>query len=121
MLTHLQFHTLAVAAWAGPVLKACHIGIAGTPGHFTYQVCYFLPGWQPGAEQGFYGAAGHGCPFQAVAAAVAAAAAAGVPVCRRHAQRTIGRTVVALCGAQAIRPGFACRARRHRCARLHHA
>ncbi len=61
------------------------------------------------------------CPFEAVAAAVAAASQAGVPVSRHHAQRAIARHAATFAGLLVARPGFACRARRHRCARLRHA
>ncbi|MBB4601962.1 hypothetical protein HNQ93_002469 [Hymenobacter luteus] len=118
MLTPLQFSQLVSAAWSGPAV-AHHATISHyvAPGgyHYTqYQVSYH-------PSQGGCHFSQQECPFQAVAAAVAAAAAAGVPVSRHHAQRTIARTVAALCGVQLTRPGFACRARRHRVARLLYA
>ena len=122
MLTSLQFSQLAAAAWAGPA--AGHIAAIShsvlSCGHQVtqYQVSYHVAFHSPQPVCYF---AAQQCPFQAVAAAVAAAAAAGVPVSRTHAQHVISRTAAALCGVQLTRPGFACRARRHRTARLFHA
>ncbi|GGG35693.1 hypothetical protein [Hymenobacter glacieicola] len=118
MLTTLQFSQLVAAAWSGPA-AAHHATISHYVAPGGYQATQYQVAYHP--SQGGCHYAQQECPFQAVAAAVAAAYAAGVPVCRHHAQGTIARTAAALCGVQLLRPGFACRARRHRCARLHHA
>lgn len=123
MFTALQFSQLVAAAWSGPA--AAHFATIShyvAPGGYaatTYCASYHFrtrPG-QP--ESCFMQQAA--CPFEAVAAAVAAASLAGVPVCRRHAQQAIARHAATFAGLQLVRPGFACRARRHRCARLLHA
>lgn len=119
MLTPLHFSQLAAAAWSGPAatVQASASTCLLTGGFLSvyYSVTYTVGGVM------FSSLACCACPFQAVAAAVAAAAAAGTPVCRRHAQRTIAREAWGLAGGLAFRPGFACRARRHRCASLRHA
>ncbi|TYZ12627.1 hypothetical protein FY528_04850 [Hymenobacter lutimineralis] len=119
MLTPLQFSQLAAAAWAGPasIVQATISTCQLFSGHL---ITYYTVSYTSGGAV-FLSPLCSTCPFQAVAAAVAAAAAAGVPVCRHHAQRAIARTAAALCGVQLTRPGFACRARRHRCASLRHA
>ncbi|MET4104775.1 hypothetical protein [Hymenobacter sp. UYP22] len=116
MLTPLQFAQLAAAAWAGPapIVQAS----ISTCQPFTGQLAtYYTVTYTVGGAM-FHAPLCGLCPFQAVAAAVAAAAAAGVPVSRHHAQHVISRTAAALCGVQLLRPGFACRARRHRFARF---
>ncbi|UYZ60201.1 hypothetical protein [Hymenobacter latericus] len=120
MLTPLQFSQLVSAAWSGPAV-AHHATISHYVGATGYQATQYQVSYHIGGECFIAPWQAQECPFQAVAAAVAAAAAAGIPVCRRHAQRAISRTVWGLTGAPAIRSGFACRARRHRCATLRHA
>ncbi len=117
MFTALQFSQLAAAAWSGPA--AGHVAAISynvTPcGHAVarFSISYHLGGacylqLSP-------------CPFAAIATAVAQAAAAGVPVCRRHARAALARAAAALCGVRALaRPGFACRARARRVARFSH-
>lgn len=116
MFTPQQFSQLAAAAWSGPAanisVSATHyVATCGNSAH-GFSISYHLGGAM------YYG--NSQCPFEAVAAAIAAAAAAGVPVCRYRAQRALAHTAAAFYG---IRPlsGFAGRARRHRCARLQHA
>ncbi|WBO84492.1 hypothetical protein [Hymenobacter yonginensis] len=115
MLTSLQFAQLAAAAWAGPapIVQASISTCQPFTGHLAtyYTVTYTVGGAM------FHAPLCGLCPFQAVAAA----AAAGVPVSRYHAQHVISRTAAALCGVQLLRPGFACRARRHRVAHRLHA
>ena len=120
MFTALQFSQLVAAAWSGPaashIASVSHYVAPSGYTHTLYQVSYHVS-LQPGQpESCFYQQAA--CPFEAVAAAVAAAALAGVPVCRRHAQRAIACHAATFAGVRAGRAGFACRARRHRCARL---
>ncbi|MGI4886173.1 MAG: hypothetical protein ACRYFR_14550 [Janthinobacterium lividum] len=107
MFTPVQFHALAAAAWAGAPLAACHVGTSGQPGHFSYQVSYFSPGWLPATGQqpgsGFYSVACIGCPFQAVEQALLTAYRAGALGVFEYEQ---GRKVVAqaetiFAGAQA--------------------
>ncbi|SHL75518.1 hypothetical protein [Hymenobacter psychrotolerans] len=120
MFTTLQFSQLIAAAWAGPVAghsAAIVHGVLPSGHQYTqYQVSYHVGG---ACYISTYDA--QQCPFQAIASAVAAAAAAGVQVSRHRAQHIISRTAAALCGVQLTRPGFACRARRHRVARRVHA
>ncbi|WP_019949625.1 hypothetical protein [Hymenobacter aerophilus] len=114
MFTPQQFSQFAAAAWSGPaaIVQASASSCLLAQGHLAvyYSVTYSVGGAM------FMGPVCGTCPFEAVAAAIAAAAAAGVPVCRYQAQRTIARTAAALCGVPAG-PSFTCRARRHRVAR----
>ncbi|UOQ81006.1 hypothetical protein [Hymenobacter sp. 5414T-23] len=118
MLTPLQFSQLVSAAWSGPAV-AHYATISHYVAPSGYQVTHYQVSYHPSPGTCHY--AQQECPFLAVAAAVATAAAAGVPVSRCHAQHIISLTAASLCGVQLLRPGFACRARRHRVARLHHA
>ena len=116
MFTAQQFSQLAAAAWSGPA--AAHI--ASSSFHQQpcgYSVSSFTVSYHVGPAM-YYAAAV--CPFEAIATAIAAAAAAGVPVSRYKAQRVIARTAAALCGLASIRVSFAGRARRRRVARLFH-
>ncbi|WP_157541628.1 hypothetical protein [Hymenobacter aerophilus] len=118
MFTALQFSQLAAAAWSGPAAShhaaTSHYQAPGGYSATEYWVAYHV------GQATFYKSAA--CPFEAISAGVAAAAAAGVPVCRHHAQRTIARAAAALCGVRSLgRPGFACRARARRVARFSHA
>ncbi|NVO29684.1 hypothetical protein [Hymenobacter lapidiphilus] len=113
MFTALQFSQLAAAAWSGPAanisVSATHyVATCGNSAH-GFSISYHLGGAM------YYGNAQ--CPFEAVATAVAAAAAAGIPVSRHKAHRAIARTAAALCGLPSIRPTFASRARRRCVAR----
>ncbi|MFD2787373.1 hypothetical protein [Hymenobacter rubripertinctus] len=114
MFTPQQFSQLAAAAWSGPaaIVQASASSCLLAQSHLAvyYSVTYTAAGVM------FMSPVCGTCPFEAVAAAIAAAAAAGVPVCRYKAQRTLARTAAALCGVAAA-PSFACRARRHRVAR----
>ena len=121
MLSSLQFSQLAAAAWAGPAPLATIAGISHYQAASGYQATCYTVSYHFGTALYSAPVEAQQCPFQAVASAVAAAAAAGVAVSRPHAQRTIARTAAALCGVQLVRPGFACRARRHRVARRLHA
>ena len=123
MFTPLQFSQLVAAAWSGPAAShfatISHYVAADGYATTTYQASYHLS-LQPGQpERCFLRQAA--CPFEAVAAAVAAASLAGAPVCRRHAQRVIARQVAVFAGVPGRLAAFAGRARRHRCARLRYA
>ncbi|SNR52967.1 hypothetical protein [Hymenobacter mucosus] len=123
MLPHFQFAQLATEAWAGPALSAVHVAISGPAGAPSYQVCYFVVSTTAPHSWVLYQACGLACPFAAIAAAVAAWAAScpgGACYERRHAQRVITAAAAQWAGLQFTRHGFACRARRHRCARLLH-
>lgn len=121
MLTTLQFSQLAAAAWAGPAPLAIIAGISHYQAACGHQATNYSVSYHFATALHCAPLVAQQCPFQAVAAAVAAAAAAGVPVSRHHAQHVISRTAAALCGVQLTRPGFACRARRHRVAHRLHA
>ena len=115
MFTALQFSQLVAAAWSGPAVchhaTVCHYQAPGGYASTEYSVAYHV------GPACYYAHAL--CPFEALAGAVAKAAAAGVAVSRYRAQRVIARTAAAFCGIRP-QPGFAARARRHRCAPLQH-
>lgn len=128
MLTTLQLSQLAAAAWSGPTAAVFasiehYAAAVGDYTATTYAVSYHVGGVC------HLGRAA--CPFEAVAAAVQHYAAgiqaeAARQLAIAQAATRFARRVLATVGGQLVgRPpravGFACRARRHRCARVTHA
>lgn len=128
MLTTLQFSQLATAAWSGPAAAIIsgiehYAAAAGDHATTTYMVSYHVGGVC------HLGRAA--CPFAAVAAAVlhytagieaeAARQLASAQAARRFARRVLATVGGQLVGLPPRAAGFACRARRHRCARVVHA
>lgn len=116
MFTVLQFSQLVAAAWSGPA--ACHFATIShyvAPGGYTqtqYSASYHI------GEACHLGQAP--CPFEAVARAVQAfAAAQPVPsllAAVAHAAQVLGAAAGQLAGLPVRRPGFGYRCQRHRCA-----
>ncbi|NML65917.1 hypothetical protein HHL22_11940 [Hymenobacter sp. RP-2-7] len=128
MLTTLQFAQLATAAWSGPSAAVFaniehYTAAVGDYTATTYAVSYHVGGVC------HIGRAA--CPFEAVAAAVqhyvagiqaqAARQLAAAQAATRHTRRVLATVGGQLAGRPPRAAGFACRARRHRCARLAHA